>query len=127
MKGQFEFLNSGVSMNDEACAYYDDIIENMGKGLKFVKDTFNYTVKTGWHIDPFGHSAQQASLFSQMGFDSWFFERIDYEDKNWRMRQGGPGLETVWQPRTFDSQNYLLGHVDYMDYYRAPLDWCLDV
>jgi len=45
-------------MNDEGCTYYDDIIENMGKGLKFVKDTFGYTVKAGWHIDPFGHSAQ---------------------------------------------------------------------
>ncbi len=28
--------------------------------------------------DPFGHAASQASLFAQMGFDAFFFARIDY-------------------------------------------------
>jgi lysosomal alpha-mannosidase len=31
--------------------------------------------------DPFGHAATQASLFAQMGFDAFFFGRIDFEDK----------------------------------------------
>ena len=65
-------------MNDEACSYYDDIIEQMTLGHRFIKKTFNRTVNVGWHIDPFGHSATQARLFSEMGFDSWFFERIDF-------------------------------------------------
>ena len=29
---QIEFLNGGVSMNDEACSYYEDIIENHSYG-----------------------------------------------------------------------------------------------
>jgi len=123
--GHFEFLNSGVVMNDEGAAYYDDIIEQMSKGLKFVKDTFNYTVQTGWHIDPFGHSAAQANLFSQMGFNSWFFERIDYEDYVNRIRQ--ETLETLWRPKTFSDMNYILAHVNYMSYYLAPMNWCLDI
>jgi len=30
--GQLEFVNAGWSMNDEACPYYLDIIENMRQG-----------------------------------------------------------------------------------------------
>lgn len=40
----------------------------------------------GWHIDPFGHSSVQASLFAQMGFDAFFFGRADYDDKNNRLK-----------------------------------------
>lgn len=124
--GQFEFLNAGVVMNDEGAAYYDDIIEQMSRGLRFVKETFNQTVQVGWHIDPFGHSAAQASLFSQMGFNSWFFERIDFNDYNNRVAHSN--MEMIWRPNTFLPQlNYLMAHVNYMSYYLAPLNWCLGV
>ena len=123
--GQIEFLNAGVVMNDEGAAYYDDIIEQMTKGLRYVQETFNQTVQTAWHIDPFGHSAAQASIFSQMGFNSWFIERIDYQDKDNRILNSN--LETIWKPHTFSDINYILTHVNYMDYYKAPLNWCIDV
>ena len=29
---QFEFVNGGVSMNDEATCYYEDIIDNLSWG-----------------------------------------------------------------------------------------------
>ena len=36
--------------------------------------------QVGWQIDPFGHSASQAALLSaEVGFDSLFFGRIDYQ------------------------------------------------
>jgi len=65
-------------MNDEANAYYEDIIDQMTIGHKWLLDTFNVIPNIGWHIDPFGHQASQAALFSQMGFNAWFFARIDY-------------------------------------------------
>jgi hypothetical protein len=34
---QIEFLNGGVSMNDEACAYYEDIIDNHAYGQHYIK------------------------------------------------------------------------------------------
>lgn len=34
--------------------------------------------RIGWHIDPFGHSNANASLFAEMGFDELFFARADY-------------------------------------------------
>jgi len=44
-------------MNDEATAYYEDIIDQLSDGHKFLFQEFNITVKIGWQIDPFGHSA----------------------------------------------------------------------
>jgi hypothetical protein len=53
----------------------------MTVGLRWLKETFNYVPDVAWHIDPFGHHASSASLFSRMGFNSFFFARIDYQDK----------------------------------------------
>ena len=38
------------------------------KGLRFISDTFGpeHRPKVAWHIDPFGHSAEQASLFAMV-------------------------------------------------------------
>lgn len=49
----------------------------------------------GWQIDPFGHSRQQASLFAQMGFDGMLFGRLDYQDKNQRLRD--KSMEFIWK------------------------------
>ena len=68
-------------MSDEATPYYEDIIDQMTIGLRWLKETFDYVPEVAWHIDPFGHQASTASLFSQMGFQSMTFARIDYQDK----------------------------------------------
>ena len=66
-----------------AATHYNGIIDQMTLGHLFINDTFGYEARPtiGWHIDPFGHSAEQASLFSLMSFDGFFFGRIDQEDK----------------------------------------------
>ena len=66
-------------MNDEASTHYNAIIDQMTLGHQFLNQTFNIQPTIGWHIDPFGHSATQASLFAQIGFDAFFFARIDYQ------------------------------------------------
>jgi lysosomal alpha-mannosidase len=53
----------------------------MSIGLRWIKKTFDYIPRIGWHIDPFGHQATNAALFNQLGFNAWFFARIDYQDK----------------------------------------------
>ena len=68
-------------MNDEACPYYTDIIDNMRIGHQFLLEELDIVPTTGWQIDPFGHSSANAVLFSEMGFDAVFFARIDYQDK----------------------------------------------
>ena len=76
-----DFACGAWTMNDEATAYYEDVIDQLSDGHKFLFQEFNITVKTGWQIDPFGHSATQSKIHYLMGMDAQFFTRIDYQDK----------------------------------------------
>lgn len=66
--GRLEFANGGWVMNDEAATHYGAIIDQMTLGLRFLEDTFGNDgrPRVAWHIDPFGHSREQASLFAQV-------------------------------------------------------------
>jgi len=76
-----EFANGGWSATDEACPSYEDMINNMVIGHQFLKREFGVVPRTGWHIDAFGHSAGNARLFADFGFEIQFFARADRLDK----------------------------------------------
>lgn len=96
-EGRLEFVGGGWTMNDEAAAHYQSIVDQFTIGLKFLNETFGECgrPRVGWQIDPFGHSRQQASLFTKMGFDGLFFSRIDYQDKLKRERE--KSQEMIWK------------------------------
>ncbi|CAH2272901.1 lysosomal alpha-mannosidase [Pelobates cultripes] len=96
-EGRLEFINGGWTMNDEAATHYSSIIDQMTLGLKFLQSTFGECgrPRVAWHIDPFGHSREQASLFAQMGYDGLFFGRLDYQDKE--NREKNKQMEMVWR------------------------------
>lgn len=73
-------------MSDEACPHYEDFINNMMHGHQFLLEEFGVRPRVGWHIDPFGHSNASPRLFADMGFDAWFFARLDYQDKDRRLQ-----------------------------------------
>ena len=50
--------------------------------------------RVAWQIDPFGHSKEQARLFSDMGFDGLFFARADHRDKD--QRKANKTLQMLW-------------------------------
>ncbi|XP_059645278.1 alpha-mannosidase At3g26720 isoform X1 [Cornus florida] len=94
--GQLEFINGGMCMHDEATPHYIDLIDQTTMGHQFIKDEFGQKPRVGWQIDPFGHSAVQAYLLgAELGFDSLFFARIDYQDR--AKRKDEKTLEVVWQ------------------------------
>ncbi|XP_058195681.1 probable alpha-mannosidase At5g13980 [Rhododendron vialii] len=94
--GQLEFINGGMCMHDEAAPHYIDMVDQTTLGHRFIKEEFNVTPRIGWQIDPFGHSAVQAYLLgAEVGFDSLFFGRIDYQDIAKRKLE--KSLEVVWQ------------------------------
>lgn len=76
--GQLELINGGWSMHDEACPTFEDMIENMMIGHRFILDNFGVKPRIGWQVDTFGHSNANARLFAEMGFDALFFARLDY-------------------------------------------------
>lgn len=77
-EGRLELMSAGWSSNDEACAYYEDIIDNMMIGHQFVEREFGIKPRVGWHADSFGHSSANQRLFAEMGFDAIFFSRFHY-------------------------------------------------
>ncbi|XP_052182651.1 probable alpha-mannosidase At5g13980 [Diospyros lotus] len=94
--GQLELINGGMCMHDEAAPHYIDMIDQTTLGHRFIKEEFNVTPRIGWQIDPFGHSAVQAYLLgAEVGFDSLFFGRIDYQDR--AKRKSEKSLEVVWR------------------------------
>ncbi|KAF4014557.1 hypothetical protein G4228_006816 [Cervus hanglu yarkandensis] len=127
-QGRLEFANGGWVMNDEAATHYGAIIDQMTLGLRFLEETFGSDgrPRVAWHIDPFGHSREQASLFAQMGFDGFFFGRLDYQDK--RVRKEALQMEQVWRasaslkPPTADLFTSVLPNM-----YNPPEGLCWDM
>lgn len=127
-QGRLEFVNGGWVMNDEATTHYGAIVDQMTLGLRFLQDTFGSDglPRVAWHIDPFGHSREQASLFAQMGFDGFFLGRIDYQDKFNRKKK--LRMEELWRasdslkPPAADLFTGVLPNN-----YNPPKDLCWDV
>uniref|UniRef100_A0A3B4E6M6 Lysosomal alpha-mannosidase n=1 Tax=Pygocentrus nattereri TaxID=42514 RepID=A0A3B4E6M6_PYGNA len=96
-EGCLEFVNGGWCMSDEASTHYSSVIDQMTLGLRFLNDTFGECgrPRVAWHIDPFGHAREHASIFAQMGYDGFFFGRLDYQDKDRRMKT--KEMEMVWR------------------------------
>lgn len=67
---------------------------------RFLKNTFGEcgVPKVAWQIDTFGHSAEAAMQFADMGFDGLFVGRIDQED--YRERVVTKTMEHIWRPDT---------------------------
>ncbi|XP_054635980.1 lysosomal alpha-mannosidase isoform X1 [Dunckerocampus dactyliophorus] len=86
-EGRLEFVNGGWCMSDEATTHYSAVIDQMTMGLRFLNETFGPCgrPRVAWHIDPFGHAREHASMFAQMGYDGFFFGRVDYQDRRQRM------------------------------------------
>ncbi|XP_028421173.1 lysosomal alpha-mannosidase [Perca flavescens] len=86
-QGRLEFVNGGWCMSDEATTHYSAVIDQMTMGLRFLNETFGPCgrPRVAWHIDPFGHAREHASMFAQMGYDGFFFGRLDYQDRARRM------------------------------------------
>ncbi|KAG0461842.1 hypothetical protein HPP92_020318 [Vanilla planifolia] len=105
--GQLEFINGGWCMHDEATVHYIDMIDQTTLGHRMIKKQFNKIPRIGWQIDPFGHSAVQAYLLgAELGFDSVYFARIDYQDRE--KRRLDKSLEVVWRgSKTFGSSSQI--------------------
>ena len=61
-----------------------------------------------------------------MGFNSFFFARIDYQDKEHRLNS--KTMEMVWRPKTIpeSSSNYIFTHVNHF-LYSPPPGYCFDL
>ena len=109
--GQLEITQGGWSSTDEACTNYEDLINNMYLGHSFLKKEFGVVPKIGWMIDAFGHSAANAAIFAELGFDAVFMSRIDFPDREQRKRE--KAMTFLWRPFSnhFGNQRQILGGI----------------
>ncbi|VDK86332.1 unnamed protein product [Dibothriocephalus latus] len=123
--GQLEFALGGWSMNDEAVVHYSDSVDQLTRGLAFLKETFGECgrPRLAWQIDPFGHARDQAQVFLEAGFDGVFFQRMDYREK--RIRLHKQLLEVLWHPNVTGADRGLFTHMLYQSYCSPP-GFCFD-
>ncbi|XP_033226250.1 lysosomal alpha-mannosidase-like [Belonocnema kinseyi] len=126
-EGRLEFIGGAWTMNDEAVTYYQSTIDQFTWGLRLLNDTFGECgrPKIGWQIDPFGHAKEQASMFTQMGYDGLLFGRLDYADKKKRLQEKNG--ELIWKsnPSLGDDADLFTSVLFHL--YQAPTGFCFDV
>ena len=76
-EGRWEFVNGGWVATDEANPLYSDIIENIKVGHDFLWREFKVIPKVAWQADAFGHSSENAKIFMELGFEAFFFGRMN--------------------------------------------------
>jgi hypothetical protein len=125
-EGRLEFNVAGWCMNDEASPTYSAAINQMTEGHQFVLREFGPLgrASVGWHVDPFGHSASVASLWSGMGFDAFGLERIDWREKD--RRKASQELEFVWRGSdSLGAETQIFAHI--LDsHYNTPPEMAYD-
>ena len=126
--GQLSFVNGGWCMHDEAATHYMGMIDQTTLGHQFLKKELGVVPRVGWQLDPFGHSATQASLLSsKAGFDALYFGRIDYQDL--QRRHDEQQCEGFWSASSnLDDTTIFWGLTgEYGGNYGPPPGFCFDV
>ena len=82
-------------MHDEATTHFIGMIDQTTLGHLFLKEQLGVVPRTGWQLDPFGHSYTQAKLTHEMGMDALYFGRIDYQDR--MLRKNESECEGLWE------------------------------
>ena len=95
--GQLVFVDGGWSQHDSGATHYSTMLDQTTFGQAFLHKQFGLAPRIGWHLDPFGHTATQGALLcAEVGFDAFFFARMDYQDRDARRARGD--MEMIWRP-----------------------------
>uniref|UniRef100_A0A7E4WCK7 Alpha-mannosidase n=1 Tax=Panagrellus redivivus TaxID=6233 RepID=A0A7E4WCK7_PANRE len=125
--GQLELVGGGWVQPDEAVTHYTDIIDQYSLGLRFLNRTFGpgcSAVKTGWQLDPFGHSLEHGDILRQLGHESIYFAREHVLEHI--ARENNKTLDYRWFVKPGNENLNLFAHSLY-NFYDAPSGMCWDV
>ncbi|XP_076823003.1 alpha-mannosidase 2x-like [Clavelina lepadiformis] len=108
--GQLEMVTAGWVMNDEANTHYFAMIDQMIEGNEWLSRTIGITPRSGWAIDPFGHSSTMAYILKKMEFENMLIQRVHYAIKKQLSLQ--KSLEFRWrQAWASDESTDILCHM----------------
>ncbi|XP_078448759.1 alpha-mannosidase 2x-like [Lampetra planeri] len=94
-RGQLEFVTGGWVMTDEANTHYFAIIDQMIEGHQWLHKTLGVRPRSGWAIDPFGHSPTMAYVLRRAGLQAMLIQRVHYAVKRHLAHERS--LEFMWR------------------------------
>uniref|UniRef100_A0AAR2KW55 mannosyl-oligosaccharide 1,3-1,6-alpha-mannosidase n=1 Tax=Pygocentrus nattereri TaxID=42514 RepID=A0AAR2KW55_PYGNA len=101
-RGQLEIATGGWVMPDEANTHYFALIDQLLEGHQWLERNLGVKPRTGWAVDPFGHSPTQAYLLKQAGLSNMLIQRVHYSVKKHFASQ--KTLEFFWR-QNWDQQS----------------------
>lgn len=126
---QLFFVNGGWCMHDEATTHFMGMIDQTTLGHQFLKQELGVVPRVGWQLDPFGHSATQASLLTaNAGMDALYFGRVDYQDL--KIRHETRECEGLWSASKAEGSDNTIFYGltgEYNGQYECPKGFCFDV
>uniref|UniRef100_A0A8C6YFL6 Alpha-mannosidase n=1 Tax=Naja naja TaxID=35670 RepID=A0A8C6YFL6_NAJNA len=108
--GQLEMATGGWVMPDEANSHYFAMIDQLIEGHQWLERNIGVTPRSGWAVDPFGHSATMPYLLRRANLTSMLIQRVHYAIK--KHFAATQNLEFIWrQSWDPDSSTDLLCHM----------------
>uniref|UniRef100_A0A8B9KTP0 Alpha-mannosidase n=1 Tax=Astyanax mexicanus TaxID=7994 RepID=A0A8B9KTP0_ASTMX len=93
--GQLEIVTGGWVMTDEANAHYFAMIDQLIEGHQWLERNLGVIPRSGWAVDPFGHSATMPYLLKKANVTSMLIQRIHYSIK--KHFSSTRSLEFMWR------------------------------